>query len=157
MKETKRTSGRPPEHGHASKGGSPEYRCWRSMHKRCNNPRQVGYEYYGGRGITIAAEWYSFQKFYADMGPRPPHTTLDRIDTNGNYEPGNCRWASHIVQANNKSSNLPITFEGITLNIGEWADKLGINRQALYKRFRSGWNAEKAFKTPVRTSSLNLI
>lgn len=82
---------------------TPTYNSWLNMKTRCMNPNRKQYKDYGGRGITIFSEWIdSFQKFYDYMGERPLGTTLDRIDFNGNYEPGNVRWVDMKVQANNR-------------------------------------------------------
>lgn len=79
------------------------YRAWNSMNQRCHNPTSRAYKYYGARGITVCDRWrYSFDNFFADMGERPPRLSIDRIDNNGNYEPGNCRWATIHQQAMNK-------------------------------------------------------
>lgn len=84
---------------------SPEWEAWRAMRKRCNNPNSSNYDRYGGRGITVCARWdASFADFLADVGPRPTSRhSLHRIDNNGNYEPGNCCWATPTVQARNRS------------------------------------------------------
>lgn len=90
-------------HGHSQRGKkTPEYYTWVSMRQRCNNPRVVGYKNYGGRGIKVCEAWKDFLNFFADMGPRPEGLTLDRKDNNGNYEPGNCCWATRKEQNNNK-------------------------------------------------------
>lgn len=83
---------------------SPAYRSWASMKTRCNNPNYRRYDIYGGRGIKVCARWADFAAFLADMGPRPPGTSLDRIDGNGDYEPGNCRWATTKVQCRNTAA-----------------------------------------------------
>jgi hypothetical protein len=82
---------------------SPEYRSWQGMKKRCLDKNHVYYKNYGGRGIKICDRWVtSFENFLSDMGSRPPKTTLDRINPNGDYEPSNCQWATWQVQARNK-------------------------------------------------------
>ncbi len=81
----------------------PEYRIWINMRQRCLSPKHPGYERYGGRGIRICARWDVFENFYLDMGRRPAGLSIDRINNNGNYEPGNCRWATQKQQAMNTS------------------------------------------------------
>lgn len=80
----------------------PLYHTWENMRQRCNNPNNTGYQWYGGRGITVCERWDSFANFVADMGKRPDGMTLDRIDVNGNYEPDNCKWSTQTEQMRNQ-------------------------------------------------------
>lgn len=85
------------------KSSSREYSSWHSMIQRCTNKNDIQYKNYGARGITIFSPWVkSFSIFFRDMGERPPNTSLNRIDNNGNYEPGNCEWSTYIQQNNNQ-------------------------------------------------------
>ena len=134
-------------HGQARRGThrSAEYRSWAHARGRCLNPTDKNYKLYGGRGISMDERWAnSFQAFYADMGPKEPGTTLERIDNDEGYFPGNCRWATMSEQCNNRRSNRLITFRGETMNIKQWANRSGVNRKTLLSRILRGWPAERA-------------
>lgn len=125
---------------------TPEYRAWASMKQRCTNPRVRSWSNYGGRGITVCERWSnSFEFFLEDMGPRPtPAHSLDRIDNDGHYEPGNCRWATASEQRRNDRNNRPITFAGETLPLIQWAQRTGITARTIGDRLDRGWPVERA-------------
>lgn len=109
------------------------YASWSSMITRCTNPRRAGWKNYGGRGITVCPQWRCFAGFLADMGDRPADKTLDRYpDANGNYEPGNCRWATRQEQARNQRSDVWI---GAELQ-SDAAMRIGVNQSTLLRRLR---------------------
>lgn len=131
-------------HGHA---GTLLYRSWVSMIQRCHNPKSREFRLYGGRGIQVCDEWRAtFGNFLRDVGERPsPFHSLDRFpDMNGNYEPGNVRWASATEQCRNTSRNVWVTWNEQTYCIAEWAERVGIKQGTLRHRLQRGWPVEKA-------------
>lgn len=126
---------------------SPEYTVWHSMKQRCGNPKNLKFALYGGRGIAICKEWEnSFEQFLIDMGPRPPGKTIDRFpDLNGNYEPGNCRWATYGEQNRNTARNHMITFAGQTMCLTDWATRIGIKPNTLSHRL-TVWPLDRALQ-----------
>lgn len=122
-----------------------EYRIWQGMIQRCENPKQNHYQQYGGRGITVHPDWRgSFENFLRDLGAAPPKATIDRIDNNGNYAPGNCRWATRHEQAFNRRSNRILEFNGRRQTIAEWAIELNIKQVTISTRLSRGWSTERA-------------
>ena len=123
-----------------------EYSTWGHMVQRCINERCADYGQYGGRGISVHPSWVlSFDAFISDMGEKPtPSHSIDRIDVNGNYEPGNCRWATPHEQARNKRSARTITAFGRTQSIHDWADEIGLTGLAIWKRIERGMTPEAA-------------
>jgi len=139
-------------HGHTGKGRwSDEYRSWVAMMSRCHNPNYSGYSQYGGRGIQVCDEWRrDFTAFLRDAGRRPSKAhSIDRIDNNGNYEPGNVRWATRKEQCNNTRRNRKLTLGGRTMTLAQWAEETGISYGTLKSRLVLGWNAKRALTTPV--------
>lgn len=136
----------------AGRKKTAEYHAWLGMKSRCTWAPGANYARYGGRGISVCERWSgSFEAFLADMGRKPsPGHTLERIDNDGNYEPGNCRWATRSEQNANTSLSRRLTFRGETLTLRGWAMRLGVKREALKKRLRLGWSVEDALGTPVR-------
>ncbi len=132
------------KHGCARKAGrSPEYQSWLCMRGRCYQLTNNRYHSHGGRGIVVCERWKcSFKNFLADMGPKPsPKHQLDRIDNDGDYEPGNCRWVTPKEQSNNTRRNRYLS---------EWATKIGIERRTIAGRIDyCGWSVEAALTTPV--------
>lgn len=130
---------------------APEYKSWAAAVQRCTNPNDASYPDYGGRGITICDRWRDdFGAFLADMGPRPsPKHTIDRKDVNGNYEPGNCRWATPTEQARNQRQTVMLTLGAETRPLADWAERLGISAKLLHARRTWGWSDERALTTPV--------
>lgn len=131
------------------------YHVWSGMKSRCNNSADAGYKHYGGRGVTVCDRWnHSFVNFYDDMFHTYTHgLSIDRINVNGNYEPGNCRWCTSKQQNRNRRSNSLHTYNGETLCIQEWSERYKINKVTLWDRLDRGWSIEKALTTPKKTNA----
>jgi hypothetical protein len=127
---------------------SPLYVVWRGMLRRCERPHAPDYARYGGRGISVCAEWRSLEKFeeWAFSSGWSPELSIDRIDVNGNYEPGNCRWATALEQASNKRNNRFIDVAGERMTVAAAARATGLKRQTIYERLWAGKSDEEALK-----------
>ena len=130
------------------------YSIWEAMKARTEYSSSQSYENYGGRGIKVCDEWrHDFQKFHdwAMAHGYQDDLTIDRIDVNGNYCPENCRWATKKEQGRNKRDIPKITYNGETLTLAEWSEKLDIKKTTLQTRiYNLGWSVKEAFETPVK-------
>lgn len=135
-------------------GGSytVEYRTWRSLIDRCTKPNSANWKHYGARGIGVCQRWLDgFENFIADVGNRPSDRhSLDRIDVNGNYEPGNVRWADWFVQSNNRRNNHIVTVDGVTMTLAEAIRVKGQKSSRVRQRLAMGWDEERALNEAGR-------
>lgn len=132
-----RSGGTLSRHGRAR---TPIYKIWQGMHERCRGTTRSGKKYYLDKGITVCDRWKSFENFLADMGDRPSSKhSLDRIDGNGNYEPGNCRWATDTEQNRNRSNTTMLTIGGVTKPATQWAEESGLAIGTIKQRINLGW------------------
>lgn len=129
---------------------TPTYKTWVEMRQRCGNPKSNKYKWYGARGIGVHPAWDSFENFLRDMGERPSGMTLDRLDNNGNYGPGNCKWATKIQQMNNMRTNRIVTVSGTKMTMAEASRKWKVPVRTLWARLNAGWDEEDAVKRSVR-------
>jgi len=131
----------------------PESAILSQMIQRCHNPSNPAFSNYGGRGIVVCDRWReSLSNFLEDLGPRPGRNySVDRIDNDGNYEPGNCRWASRREQNRNTRQNVQLTIDGRTQCRTAWAEETGVPAAVIRDRMEKlGWDAKRAVHTPVR-------
>lgn len=129
---------------------TPTYHVWRQIKQRCLNPKNARYADYGGRGITVCKRWSdSFSAFVSDMGEAPRGMSIDRVDNDRGYEPGNCRWATYSEQNSNYRRNVMVTFGGETMCMQAWARRLGIGWNALRNRLKR-WPKDRALTEPSR-------
>jgi hypothetical protein len=136
-------------HGMCKRGEvSNTYRSWQSMRERCYYQAHKNFDTYGGRGITVCDEWKnSFEAFYKDMGECPKGYSLDRIDSNGNYELNNCRWATRKEQADNRRNSLKLTYLGRTDTLKNFSEEYNIPYTTVIDRLKRGWSIEKTLTT----------
>jgi hypothetical protein len=129
------------KHGHSSHtSSSPTYTSWQNMRRRCENPSSPKYATYGAIGITVCDRWNEFAAFLEDMGERPAGKTLDRYPNKaGNYEPGNCRWATPQEQSENLKTNVAVTYGAELIQLSALARMLGVHKKTLQYRISTGW------------------
>jgi hypothetical protein len=136
--------------GKQRSGATSEYRSWRAMVQRTNDPNARSYADYGGRGITVCDEWRDFRNFLRDMGPKPtPAHTLERKDSTLGYYAANCRWATKAEQNRNTRTSRFLELDGRRQTLAEWAREIGINAHSLAERIdKGGWSIKRALTTP---------
>lgn len=128
----------------------PEYSVWCGMRARCRDVKNSHYKYYGGKGIKVCDRWEgSFLNFLNDMGRRPPRHLIDRIDSNGNYEPSNCRWVSAQLSVENRNNVVWLTYMGRTQTISAWGRELKVPASRLRYRYRAGHTIEDILFKPA--------
>jgi lambda repressor-like predicted transcriptional regulator len=136
---------------------SAAYNAWINMRQRCSNPKRSDYVNYGGRGVRVCSRWDSFDQFYIDMGDPPDGSSLDRIDVNGDYEPSKCRWASRIVQSDNRRNTVNLTCAGKTQSLRAWAAETGLDIHTLRVRYLRGWPAERILSHQTRATATEVF
>jgi|688.fasta_scaffold1186260_1 hypothetical protein len=147
MKKTHGQSGKPQIRTKA-------YKAWANMKDRCVNTKASRYKYYGGKGVKVCDEWQSFENFYRDMGDVPDGTSLDRIDTNGDYEKSNCRWATTMEQAANKTNNMVLDIGNEKIHLAEAARRYPIKMQTIWARVKKhGWTDRQALGLDPRPNN----
>lgn len=133
---------------------TPEHNTWCEIRRRCEDPNRDNFETHGARGIAVCERWQTFENFYADMGRRPSDGhSIERIDNNGNYEPGNCCWATAKEQSLNTRRNFIVTAFGRTAPLGAFIEatrdgKATAEYKKVWRRIKRGWDAERALTAP---------
>lgn len=134
------------------------YKVWHMIRLRCNDATHPSYHKYGGRGVQMHADWTEDYPAFAtairtQIGPRPSKRhSLDRIDNDGHYEPGNLRWATPSEQGRNTRHNHLLTYSGRTMSVAAWAEAMGMPHGTLHQRIRMGWPIEKCLTEPVKAA-----
>jgi hypothetical protein len=141
--------------GSHGKSNTREYGIWAGMIGRCSNKNIASFKDYGAKGIMVCGKWRAFSGFWEDMmSGYADNLTIDRIDSDGDYEPGNCRWATMLEQQNNKTNNKKITLNGETMNISQWTRKMGLPPGTVWNRiYIGGWSPERAINTPPKQAN----
>lgn len=128
----------------------PLYPTWRHMMERCYNVNNPGYKNYGGRGIAVCERWHNIAQFIQDMGNRPPKTTIERLNNDGNYEPQNCIWATQTAQVRNRRNTTTVTYQGVTKPLATFCQEHGVPYKVVHDRlYRYHWSLERALTTSV--------
>jgi hypothetical protein len=135
------------------------YATWESMKRRCNNPNAKSYKHYGGRGICVCGQWNRFEAFaqWAVENGYSDELTIERIDTDGNYEPSNCCWKTQKDQQNNRRNNHRIAINGVTKTLSQWAESSGINPKTILSRINYGWRDEDLLRPVNRGIKYNKV
>lgn len=127
-----------------------EAASWQAMKTRCLNARHIAFHLYGGRGISVCDRWMTFETFLKDMGPRPTGASLERIDSDGDYEPDNCRWANRQEQSRNRRTSPLLTINGVTKRAADWAFENDLRPGLIHERLERGFSGPALIAQPLR-------
>ena len=145
----KRAGGNNRRHGQSK---TRTHNIWCGMRQRCENPTSEYFAHYGGRGIAVCEEWHVFEQFLADMGYCPTGMSIDRIDNDGDYRPGNCRWASQTEQVRNRRNTIFVDHNGVTRTLLEWGETIGVPYKTMHHRHSIGKRGD-ALMAPLRPTA----
>lgn len=131
---------------------TPEYKAWQAIKDRCYRAKNKAFKNYGGRGIQMCERWFkSFQAFYEDVGPRPsPQHSIERIQNEHHYEPGNVKWATRAEQMRNRRANTYLTLNGVTMCLVDWCAQVNKRPSTVCERLKAGWSVEDALTRPTQ-------